>query len=142
MRSLAIMWLPFVLFASSLDAGPESQDPYWISLVSSELKVNSGGQRIISSWSQKRLVQMGDRVSVSILKILELADLKDAQKARSCLPIIRDAFTQPELISLEVDRDPKVTLFLLNYFRTEISDPQLQVEVGKTVEFVKQKTTK
>ena len=124
------------------DDASEGQDPYLIPMVRAELLMNSEGRRVIHSWSQKRLVQLGDRVSVSILKILEPADLKDPEKVKSCLIVIRDAFAQPEMISAEADRDPKVTIFVLSYWRSQLTDPEAQAEIAKTVEFVKEKTAK
>jgi hypothetical protein len=63
MRILAL-WLPMVLLAASLKGQSEAQDPYWISLVSSELKLNSSGQKFMSSWGQKGLARLGDRAAV------------------------------------------------------------------------------
>jgi hypothetical protein len=97
--------LLLAVVAASADEEPEGQDPYWIPLVTAQLKMNAEGRRIIHSWSQKRLVQLGDRVSVSILKILEPAELKDPEKVKSCLIVIREAFAQPQMISVETDRD-------------------------------------
>jgi hypothetical protein len=141
MRSF-LMWMPLVVLVTSLNGQSEVPDPYWISLISFELKVNSEGRRVVSSWSQKRLVQLGDRVAVSILKILEPAELTNPQKVKSYLPIVRTAFTEPVCISLETDKDPKVTVFLLNYLGKNVSDPVVQEEIHRTLEFVKEQTAK
>ena len=124
------------------DEKPDGQDPYSIPLVSAELKMNAEGRRVIHSWSQKRLVQLGDRVSVTILKILEPAELKDPQKVKSCLIVIRQAFAQPQMISVDADKDPRVTLFLLDYWKSQIADPEAQREIQSTLAFVKEKTAK
>jgi hypothetical protein len=129
-----------LLMVTLVSGQSEAPDPYFMSLVGAELKMNSDGQRVISSWSQKRLATLGDRVSVSILKILQPAELRDPQTVQTCLFIIEEAFTQPNSISLEADKDPRVTLFLLQYFREAISDPDAREKIQNTVHFVKSKT--
>ncbi len=53
------------------------------------------------------------------------------------LPIIRDSFGRPELISAEVDKKPKVTLLLLDYLRLKMtSDSQTQLDIDQTIEFL------
>jgi hypothetical protein len=116
--------------------GQSMNDPYSLNLVSTELNANSGGRRIVRSWAQKRLVLLGDGVSVALLKILDDSDLKNPEKVRDLLPIIRDAFSRPESIAIEADRKPRVTLFLLNYIRQNISDSEAQSEVQKTMDFI------
>src|SRR5271166_5089932 len=123
MRIFAIVSLFLLASGSATSEQFETQDPYWLNMVSVELKLNANGQRVISSWSQKRLERLGDRVSVSILKILEPDELKDPEKVQTCLSIIRRAYVQPHFISFEADKDPKVTLFLLEYWKQNINDP-------------------
>jgi hypothetical protein len=121
--------------------GQSGSDPYSLNLVSFELKMNSGGRRAVHSWSQKRLVGLGDGIGVAILKILEGPDLKNPETVRDFLPIIRDSFAQPQLISKEVDRTPKVTLFLLRYLQQGVQDSQVQQEIRQTIDFVEKQTT-
>ncbi len=115
-------------------------DPYSLNLVSSELKVNAAGRRIVRSWAQKGLVLLGDGVSVALLKLLDDSDLKNPEKVRDFLPIIRDAFGQPQSIAIEADKRPQVTTFLLNYVRQNISDTQVQSEIQQTMDFIEKKT--
>lgn len=115
-------------------------DPYSLNLVSSELKLNRGGRRVIRSWSQKRLPLMGDAISVALLKVMDDSDMKNADRIRDILPVIRDSFSRPELIEVEVDKKPKVTIFLLTYLRHNISDSQIQSEIQQTIEFVQTQT--
>ena len=65
--------------------------------------MNARGERVITSQMQKGLVRLGDRAAVSILKILEPADLKNPQSVKNCLLVIREAFVQPQIISLEAN---------------------------------------
>jgi len=120
--------------------GQSMNDPYSLNLVSSELKVNAAGRRIVRSWAQKGLVLLGDGVSVALLKLLDDSDLKNPEKVRDFLPIIRDAFRQPQSIAIEADKKPQVTTFLLNYVRQNISDAQVQSEIQQTMDFIEKKT--
>lgn len=139
---LAVICSLLTMFSVNTDQEPDENDPYLIPMVSAELKLNAEGHRFIHSWSQKRLVQLGDRVSVSILKILEPAEWKDPQKVRSCLIVIRAAFAEPQRISVEADRSPKVTFFVLNYWKSQLTDLDSQTDINNTIEFVKEKTAK
>jgi hypothetical protein len=143
MRILMVVLLAAVPLIPLLNAQAEgSDDPYSLGMVSFELKMNSGGRRMIHSWSQKRLVQLGDGVSIALLKILGPDELKNPARVKEYTPIIRTCFTQPELISLETNRNPRITLFLLDHLRQDIQDPATQELIRQTEEFVKQKTAK
>lgn len=128
-----------LLLAASV-YGQSMADPYSLNLVSSELKMNSAGPRVVRSWAQKRLVLLGDGVSVALLKLLDDSDFRNPQKVRDLLPIIRDAFSQPNSIAIEADKKPAVTIFLLNYIRVNISDPQAQSDIRRTIDFVEKGT--
>lgn len=117
-----------------------ADDPYFIGIVGFELKMNSGGRRMTHSWSQKRLVQLGDGVSVALLKILSPDDLRNPERVREFVPIIQACFAQPSAISLEANRDPRVTLFLLDHLRQDIDDPEVRELIRQTEELVRQKT--
>lgn len=143
MRMLVILWLATVPFISLLNAQTGgAEDPYSLDVVSFELRINSGGQRVTHSWSQKRLVALGDGVSVALLKILEPDELKNPERVKDYAPIIRAAFNQPQSISLESNKDPKVTLFLLGYLRQNVTDSAVQELLQQTEEFVRQKTAR
>lgn len=141
MRIAIMMFLLLVPFVAVLSAQSGSDDPYGMDLVAFELKMNSEGRRVTHGFSQKRLIELGDRVSIALLKILNPPDLKDPEKVKGFLPIIRDSFAFPEAISVESDKRPRITLFLLDYLRKNLSDAQAQRFIQETIDFVKQKTT-
>jgi hypothetical protein len=118
----------------------DETDPYGVNTVEASLQTRSNGQGLILSITEKRLVRLGDRVSIALLKMSDSRDLSDAQRVRDFLPIVRDAFLHPELITFEADRKPQVTLFLLDYLRRNVPDSQVQSDIQQTVEFVKSKT--
>jgi hypothetical protein len=123
-----------------LDGQSGAPDPYSIGLVKFELQMRSGGRKVIHGFSQKGLGRLGDSVSEAILKILDDQAVTSPETVRDFLPIIRDSFAEPRLISIEADRTPRVTLFLLDYLKQRVNDAQTQQDIQETVEFVKAKT--
>ncbi len=115
-------------------------DPYSLNLVNSELKVRTASRGIVRSWAQKRLALLGDGISVALLKVLDDSDLKNPEMVKTLLPVIRDAFSQPQAIAIEVDKKPTVTVFLLNYVRQSVSDTQVQSEIRQTMDYIKKQT--
>jgi hypothetical protein len=142
MRIIVTILVALLPLVCSLDAQSDSSDPDSVNIVSFELKMNSGGRRVIHSWSQKRLVQLGDRVSIALLKILDDTDLKNPATVRDFLPIIRSSFSAPQFVSIESDRKPRVTLLFLEHLQQNIDDAEVRQEIQQTVEFIKAKATK
>jgi hypothetical protein len=138
-RTMVVSFLA-VLFAAAALAQPEDTDPYSISLVATALRLRAGGQQVILASNQKYLARLGDGVSVALLKILSEEDLAKTSTVRALLPVIRDSFDQRQFISIEADKQPKVTLFLLSYLRQRIDDPQTQHDIEQTVRYVQEKT--
>jgi hypothetical protein len=139
MRMGLLLCLVFTLVVSS-KGQQESSDPYSMKVVAGALAMRSGGRTVIISVTQKQLSRLGDGVSIALLKILDQQELIDANRVRDYLPIIRDSFAEPQLISADVDRKPKVTLFLLSYLLRNIADGQVQHEIQQTIDFVEKET--
>jgi hypothetical protein len=130
--------LLFAIAASS--QGPtEDADPYSLSLVRSVLKMNASGQRVVHGWSVKGLSRLGDRVSVALLKVLDTSDLTNPSTIRSYLPIIRQAFDQPQLITVQSDKKPRVTLFFLETLLQTVGDDKTEQDLREAIAFVKAK---
>jgi hypothetical protein len=127
----------------TMPQGDESDktDPYSLQTVGFELRIRSGGLYVVHSWTQKRLARLGDAVGIALLKILSTQDMQSLQTVKGLLPIVRDAFAQPDFISVESDKNPKVTLFLLDYLRHKVSDAQTLRDTEETIAFVKEKTS-
>ncbi len=142
MRTLVTILMALLPLACSLNAQSDPADPDSLNIVSVELKMNSGGRRVVHGWSQKRLVQLGDRVSIALLKILDDTDLRNPVTVRGLLPIIRSSFSAPELVAIESDKKPRVTLLLLEHLEQNTDDAELRQEIQQTAEFAKAKTTK
>jgi hypothetical protein len=102
------------------------------------LKAQSQG--LIIAKINTNVARKGDQVSIAILKILNEGELTDPHAVERFLPVIRDSFSQPQLISLDIDKKPKVTLFLLNFLQRSVPDPQTRREIAETIRFVNEKT--
>lgn len=139
MRILLLLCFVFTLVVSS-SGQSESSDPYSMKAVAGALAMRSGGRKVIISVIQKHLSRLGDGVSIALLKILDQPELVDPSRVQDYLPIICDSFAAPKLISSDVDKKPKVTLFLLTYLLRNVGDARVQQEIQQTIEFVRNKT--
>ena len=130
---MAILFL-MLCFSSSMIGQSEEADPYSVKLVQAALRTRSGG--LIIAKVQTHLARIGDGAAIALLKIFNEAELTDPQTVKSFLPIIRDAFSQPQFISVDIDRKPMVTLFLLKQLQRNITDTQTEIAIEETVKFV------
>jgi hypothetical protein len=104
----------------------KEDDPYSITIVKALLEQPSG---FSSSFSEKQVYRLGDRVSIAVLKIYSENELKDANRIRKFLPLIEEAFRIPNLISIREDQKPRVTLVLLRVLQLEERDANLKKEI-------------
>ncbi|MBZ5725874.1 MAG: hypothetical protein LAP87_12860 [Acidobacteriia bacterium] len=65
---------------------------------------------------------LGDRVAIAIANQLRLSDLRDPEKAKRVLLLLRYAFSEPEFIQTKEDKKPGVTLMLLDLLAEEAPD--------------------
>jgi len=121
----------------SINVQEAAEDGYSIPIVTNLLKSQTG---LSTGFSEKQVNRLGDRVSIALLKILEETDFKDAQKVKSILPLIKASFLFPELIKYREDRNPKVTLFMLQKIESDIEDDKLKSDITELIEFIKEKT--
>ena len=118
----------------------EESDPYSVQLLRVAMKTRSEG--IFIAKVQTHMARMGDKVSIALLKDLSEAELLDRNKVEEYLPIIQESFSQPQFIEVEIDKQPKVTMFLLKYVRQGVLDARVQQDVDNTIRFVEEKTSK
>ncbi len=69
---------------------------------------------------------MGDRLAVAISKKMRLADLRNPDKAKRVLLLLRYAFADPTFIQVETDKNPGTALLLLDFVEAECPDPALR----------------
>ncbi|MGH9500085.1 MAG: hypothetical protein ACRD3L_13170 [Terriglobales bacterium] len=122
-------------------AQAEGADPYSLALVSTTLRLRSGGKQVILARNQKYLSRLGDGVSVALLKLLSDEELTSVATVKNILPVIRESFDQPQSITIAEDRKPNVTLFLLNYLHNRVNDSQSRRDIENTEKFVRERTT-
>jgi len=114
-----------------------TEDDYSIPTVTNLMKQKTG---LGSGFAEKQVNRLGDRVSIALLKILDEADFKDSQKVKSILPLVRASFLNPSLIKYQEDRNPKVTLLMLQKIENDIGDAKLKSDITELIEFIKEKT--
>ena len=140
MRFLAAMLALHFIVTVPLRGQTTEDDAYSITFVRNNLQtaVAMPGGRI--SWAVKGFQRLGDGTSIALLKIVDEKDITDTKIVEGILQVIRDSFSYPPIISLGVNKKPKVTMFLLNYLQRSVSDPQTQRDVQETIEYVKHQT--
>jgi hypothetical protein len=135
-RVMALMCCLLVVSTLSGGVGAGESDPDSINLVRTALSLRTGGKQIIIARHQKYLARLGDGVSVALLKILDDSSITDAAFARGVLSVIRDAFSEPQLISAESNKTPTVTVLLLDRMGKLAVNAQVQEEITQTIDFV------
>lgn len=139
MRFHVTLVCAFLIYTASLGGQTCADDPYSIDLVRANLRNVSAGGEVGPSSVVKYFQRLGDGVSIALLKILDEKDLTDSKTVESFLPLIRHSFSYPLIISPRVNREPKVTLFLLRYLEKNVSDGKTRRDVQETTEFVRRR---
>jgi hypothetical protein len=137
--------LTALLFASLVSTVPlggqtTGDDPYEITFVRNNLQtaIAMPGMRV--SFAVKGFQRLGDGVSIAVLKIVDAKDMTNVKTIEGILQIVHDSFSYPPIISVGVNKKPKVTLFLLSYLQRNVADTQTQREIEQTIEYVKHQT--
>lgn len=122
--------LSCVLFAASAFGGRQREDTYSIDVVKRLLIQPKG---FSTGFAEKQANRLGDRVSIALLKIFTEEELMRPQNVAAFLPLIRSSFLSPNLISIEEDRKPDVTLFLLSHLERTVKSPSLGREISQLI---------
>ena len=88
----------------------------------------------------KHLQRLGDGISIALLKIMEEQNFTDPKTVEASLSLIRLSFSYPQIISLEADKKPKVTLFLLKHLDQNVFDSQTKRDIQETIQYVERQT--
>jgi hypothetical protein len=116
------------------------RDPNRVRAVVSGVKACGGGTGLFEPFG-RAINQLGDDVSVSVLKGLELTELTKPENVRGYLCMVRIAFYNISTILREEDRVPHVTIFLLEYLKEEMAhDGDLEAQINSVESYVKQQT--
>lgn len=141
MRMFPITVLAALPLMAVTSGAQDNGDPYSIAAVRFELQMRVGELRMRHSFSQKQLARLGDGVSVALIKILDQQEILDPKTLPVVMAMIREAFSNPSLISIEENKKPQITLMLLDQLRSKLRDQQMNAEIDETVSFVKGHTT-
>lgn len=137
--SVTLLLCCSILFAGESNVKSKNEDTYSIEIVKLLLQRTQG---VAVGAIEKQKHRLGDRVSIALIKLLDEEALRNGSEVGRYLPIIREAFSRPQLISHEEDRNPQVTLLLLRYLQAEVNDPTLRQEISDTIKFVKSASEK
>ena len=116
---------------------PES-DHYYVAFVREALDFYRNPERVPqSSMEMKKytnsspsLLQLGDGVSIAVLKIYDRSDLVKPENAHAYLTAVRNAFSDRKSVLEKSDLDPRITLFVLDYLREqEVSEPSIEKRI-------------
>src|SRR5438270_8493185 len=103
MRRLYKLAIPSILFLMSFASVAAQEDRYSTDEVKALLQQS---QDFSSSFSEKQLSRLGDRISIALMKIYSEKELIDPQNMKRYLPLIVNAFRFPKLIA-ENDKEPR-----------------------------------
>lgn len=135
-------WLSSVLLATSFFAqqgnAPDKTDkaqgdPYHMIFVRSAFEsfkesekfgMLSGGQIHQFTNNFPSLTQLGDSVSVAVLKLYSLDELIRPENARPYLTIVSLSFSDSHRVLDDTDRSPRVTSLVLDYLQQKVPDPR------------------
>ena len=132
---LGLIIMFFVVFNTMAQ---EKKDDYSIPVVKNLLQQPEG---FSTGFSDKQLDRLGDRISIALIKIFSEQELKDPQRIRKVLPLIRQAFNAPNVISVAEDKSPKVTMLLLRFWLSEVADTSLKNDISQLITALKGKGT-
>jgi len=138
------MWFCRSLIGACLLAGqqqvpdtctPATNDSYFIASVNSALQfLKNPEKKPQNSIEAKKyinpLLRLGDGVSIAVLKIYDRNELIEPENAGSYLTAVRNAFSDQRTVSEKSDREPRITLFVLDYLQEkEGSNPGIEKRI-------------
>lgn len=159
-RRRSIKWMSLlccctVLSVSASSGNPQvpsqsavrCSDPYSLQEVQSllstskeqiELKV---GSSFVAKQLGRRVTLLGDGFSIGVLKTVGGRQLTEPVTAKAYLVLARLSFSQTDRIVLPENKNPTATLFLLEFVRERVDDPQLKTQVESAIAYVEKATS-
>lgn len=128
--------LALSLGAAAAQERGADDDPYSTDLVRQLIELARMGPGRSISFLEKRQNRLGDRVSIAILKLHTPMELRDPQNVAAFIPVIRGAFEVPCLICRPADRNPAVTVLLLNSLAAGADDAAVKQKLLEAVSYV------
>jgi hypothetical protein len=125
-RVRVLVTLLFLVLAL-LTSASANEDPYAIREVMQLLGEPTGYSTGIS---EKQLNRLGDELAIALLKIYSTDELARPANVRKYLPLIQGAFAFRSLIAIPEDREPRVTMFLLEFLQSRVRERELQGQIA------------
>ncbi len=147
----AILWFCSVLIGAFLlgeqartpDSRPPTRtDTYSIAFVNSAfqyfkdsakngMRLSTDVDRFINSHNSPSLYELGDAVSIAVLKIYDLDELTRPENTREYLTLVRISFSERSRVLEKSDQIPRVTSVVLDYLeQKEVSEPLLEKRIA------------
>jgi hypothetical protein len=83
------------------------------------------------SFYEKAAQLLGDSVAIAVAKAVSPPDLDKVENARRIITVLGDAYSAPALIIAKEDRNPGVTLYLLNYLAEHSVDSLVRQQANE-----------
>jgi len=88
------------------------------------------------SFLEKAIYRSGDRLAVGIVQGFTEAELVDRKRLDRILSLLRLSFSQPQLITNEDDRSPRVTSLLLRFLQSRLKGTQMEQRIADTEQYI------
>jgi len=88
------------------------------------------------SFLEKAIYRSGDRLAVGIVQGFAEAELIDPKRLDRILSLLRLSFSQPQLITNEDDRSPRVTSLLLRFLQSRLKGTQMEQRIADTEQYI------
>jgi len=89
-----------------------------------------------TSTDAKELGWIGDGSAVALAKIIGGRAL-EKRDLEAMLQIVTLSYSDPRIVKVDSDREPRATLFLLNYLDLATNDAKLKERIGSTRAYVR-----
>jgi hypothetical protein len=122
---------PLLLFAVLLLSGMSSVQELGPSQAIANV-IESGAY---SGTTDKQLSRMGDAAAVDVAKIVAGRQLS-SHEIDGILIVLQLSFSSPQLVSTTSDRQPRATLFVLQYLTLAATDSDVKIRIGQARESI------
>jgi hypothetical protein len=130
-----LLWPQFGITQSGpvpSNSNPDGEDPYAEQTI--RMAISLPGISVSSI--EKLLNRLGDRAAIGIMRVMADQPLTRPDQIKTLLSILRDAFRVPGIVTVDADRQPKATLFLLRSLQNLPISRDLKTEIDQTKAFV------
>jgi hypothetical protein len=88
----------------------------------------------------KNVYRSGDRMALGIVHAYTEEELVNPDRVARIISILRLSFSQPKYITRDEDKNPAVTLLLLEFLESQHEDASLEQSIKDTEDYVSKQT--